>query len=276
MKPAFILTGNTFTGIVKGRPFTINSKHPKFAAVKTAWGKRDYKTLESIVDSVRAIESFSVGNLSVKHGVLTYRGAVISNKLADRIFEMISLGLDYNPLARFLDNLMQNPLESARNELFLFLSQGRMPITEDGHFLAYRKVDSEFKSYNANPDGTHNTNLPGEVVTMARELCDPNRHETCSRGLHFCSFSYLGQYHGGGGKVVIVSINPRDVVAIPSDYDNAKGRCCRYEVICEHTPGEQEDTLQGALALVKEEYEEGQTLTGRAKKFVAAIFGRKK
>jgi hypothetical protein len=32
---------------------------------------------------------------------------------------------------------------------------------------------------------------------------------------------------------VIVKINPRDVVSIPTDYNNAKGRACRYEVIGE-------------------------------------------
>jgi len=32
---------------------------------------------------------------------------------------------------------------------------------------------------------------------------------------------------------VIVKINPADVVAIPSDYKNTKGRCCRYEVVAE-------------------------------------------
>jgi hypothetical protein len=32
---------------------------------------------------------------------------------------------------------------------------------------------------------------------------------------------------------VIVKINPRDVVSIPSDYNDAKGRACRYEVIGE-------------------------------------------
>jgi hypothetical protein len=37
----------------------------------------------------------------------------------------------------------------------------------------------------------------------------------------------------GGERTVIVKINPRDVVSIPTDYDNSKGRACRYEVIGE-------------------------------------------
>jgi hypothetical protein len=39
--------------------------------------------------------------------------------------------------------------------------------------------------------------------------------------------------HFGGARTVIVKINPADVVSIPTDYDNSKGRACRYEVIGE-------------------------------------------
>jgi hypothetical protein len=33
---------------------------------------------------------------------------------------------------------------------------------------------------------------------------------------------------------MILKINPADVVSIPSDYNNTKGRTCRYEVVGEH------------------------------------------
>ena len=32
---------------------------------------------------------------------------------------------------------------------------------------------------------------------------------------------------------MIVKINPADVVSIPTDYNGAKGRCCRYQVVAE-------------------------------------------
>jgi hypothetical protein len=32
---------------------------------------------------------------------------------------------------------------------------------------------------------------------------------------------------------MILKINPRDVVSIPNDYNDTKGRACRYEVIDE-------------------------------------------
>jgi polyhydroxyalkanoate synthesis regulator phasin len=35
-----------------------------------------------------------------------------------------------------------------------------------------------------------------------------------------------------------MKVNPRDVVSIPSDYNNEKGRCCEYAVVDEITTGE--------------------------------------
>jgi hypothetical protein len=43
----------------------------------------------------------------------------------------------------------------------------------------------------------------------------------------------LDHFGGSDSRVVIVKIDPADVVSIPSDYNGAKGRACRYEVIGE-------------------------------------------
>jgi hypothetical protein len=80
----------------------------------------------------------------------------------------------------------------------------------------------------------------GDVVEQKRNEVDDIRDNVCSNGLHFCSMSYLPHYMGGNGRVVIVKINPADVVSIPSDYNNAKGRCCKYVVVGEHTDPEKE------------------------------------
>ena len=42
---------------------------------------------------------------------------------------------------------------------------------------------------------------------------------------------------------MILKINPRDVVSIPSDYGDTKGRCCLYEVI-----GELENTEKQTIS----------------------------
>jgi hypothetical protein len=77
-------------------------------------------------------------------------------------------------------------------------------------------------------------NSVGKIVEMERNEVDDNKDQTCSTGLHFCSQDYLPHFGNGyDSRVVILKINPADVVSIPSDYNNAKGRACRYEVVGE-------------------------------------------
>lgn len=142
-------------------------------------------------------------------------------------------GFPVTPLVKFIDNLMENPSARAVRELYGFLEKNNLPITEDGYFLAYKKVRGNYLDvYSGTMD-----NSVGKVVTMPRRKVNDNAEQICSEGLHFCSIDYLK--HFGGERVVIVKINPRDVVSIPVDYNNAKGRCCAYEVV-----GEVEDMYQ--------------------------------
>ncbi len=148
--------------------------------------------------------------------------------------------IPFEPLLLFLENTLKNPEPRAVDELYLFLDANTLPITEDGCFLAYRRVNADYLSIHANPDGTRNRNKVGDVVTMPRNEVDGNRNETCSAGLHFASLSYIPSYgsSANGDITVIVKVNPADVVSIPSDYQNQKGRCCKYEVVAEHTSGD--------------------------------------
>jgi hypothetical protein len=140
---------------------------------------------------------------------------------------MLTDGFPIKPLVLFMENLMENPSYRSVNELYGFLEKNNLPITPEGHFLAYKKVRADFKDVHS---GTMDNSV-GQVVEMPRNLVDDNANNTCSSGLHFCSQSYLSSF--GGERTVIVKINPRDVVSIPNDYDFSKGRACRYEVVGE-------------------------------------------
>jgi hypothetical protein len=143
---------------------------------------------------------------------------------------MLTEDFPIEPLVLFMENLMSNPSKRAVDELYGFLEKNSLPITPEGHFLAYKKIRDDYKDiYSGTMD-----NSVGQVLEMERNGVDDDKDRTCSSGLHFCSESYLPHFGTGhGNRVVILKINPRDVVSIPSDYNNAKGRACRYEVIGE-------------------------------------------
>ena len=92
---------------------------------------------------------------------------------------------------------------------------------------------------------------------MERNAVDDDKDRTCSAGLHFCSKDYLN--HFGGERIMILKINPRDVVSIPSDYNDSKGRACRYEVI-----GELGDNPEKAFTQPVQETATGETVVKRA------------
>jgi len=141
---------------------------------------------------------------------------------------MLEEGFPVDALCEFLANLKLNPSKRAVDELYGFLENNNLPITPDGHFLAYKKVRADFTDSHT---GTFD-NSPGQIVTMPRESVDADRNVTCSRGLHIAARAYAESF-GQSGKLLVVKVNPIDVIAVPNDYDRQKMRCCRYQSICE-------------------------------------------
>lgn len=216
------------TVFVDGKPRTIDASAPLFNAVFDALKNQDVKKLSALFQVKKSIAEISNGRFKIYDDeTLMFDGKEVKNVLVSRMVAMLRSGLDVTPLCLFLENLLSNPSQDSINETYLFLEHNDLPITEDGHFLAYKAVRYDFMDCHS---GTFD-NSPGKTVEMPREGVNPNRHETCSTGLHFCSRSYIGIYSGGSNRLVVVKINPRDVVSIPSDYNNAKGRCCKYVVL---------------------------------------------
>jgi len=239
-KVPYTYSGKAVTFYVDGYPYQASASTTNFQAVLDELKKADHDTerlialvtpAQAIAKAVEAAVAASpdylpAGKVSVTRSEVRYNGEVLTGVLVDRILGQLAEGFDIMPMVRFLENLYQNPADFAREELYLWLEENNLPITEDGYFLAYKAVRSDFKSHH---DGKTD-NTPGTVVSMPRQSVDPVRDHTCSRGLHFCSHSYLRSY-GGGGTIVMLKINPADVVSIPSDYDNAKGRAWKYLVL---------------------------------------------
>lgn len=168
------------------------------------------------------------GVVTIGIDAILYDSKPVHSYLTNLMLKMLEQGIDVNPWARFLEKLMRNPSRTAVQELYLWLEKANMPITSEGNFLAYKKVRADMRSFHASPDGSHLIHEIGKRVEMPRNEVDDNRDVTCSTGLHFCSWSYLPSYHGNSGKVLILEIDPADVVSIPKDHNDAKGRCTGY------------------------------------------------
>lgn len=222
-----IKTANNVTVYLDGKPHVVSVGTAQYDLVIDAIDAGDIEAAKDAINIRQAVVNKAGGRISLDGTTLLYDGRPLHGALVNRIIGVVQAAGDASPLLLFLENLMENPSKRATDELYDFMDACSLPITDDGHFLAYKKVRADYKDCHS---GTMDNSV-GQVLTMPRNAVDEDKNRTCSAGLHFCSKSYLSSF--GGARVVVVKINPRDVVAIPSDYNNAKGRTCRYEVIDE-------------------------------------------
>ena len=233
MRYMFTVTDTSITIIDResGFPFQMRSTHKYFQDLVDATEAKDEDAIEKIVDRAQKIVHIleSVGAVCLYRSHVEYKGEPIHGYLVTKIVERSKQGLDVTPMLNFLNNLMDNPSKRTRDDLFRFLERSGLPITPDGNFMAYRMVTDDFRDLHTRSMD----NSPGEIVSMPRNLVDDDITRTCSSGLHACGPGYLPNAYPSDGKVVLVEINPKDVVAFPNDYHLHKLRCCEFKVICE-------------------------------------------
>ena len=227
MSYPYLIQGNNVVVVIDNKPHTISKTHITYQKVVDAIKANDWETVKDTIEPKKVVLEYGKGNVEVQGEQLFWKGKAFHNALATRMIQMLQDGFPVEPLVNFMENLMKNPSYRSVNELYGFLEKNNLPITSDGHFLAYKKVRKDYKDCHT---GTMDNSI-GQVVEMERHSVDDNADNTCSSGLHFCSKEYLNSF--GGDRTVIVKINPADVVSIPTDYDFSKGRACRYEVIGE-------------------------------------------
>jgi hypothetical protein len=104
-----------------------------------------------------------------------------------------------------------------------------MPITPEGHLLAYKGVGENYLDIWSGKFPNH----PGCEHSMPRNEVNDDANVGCSVGWHVGSYDYATGWAGDNGHVMIVDVDPADVVSIPHDCSWQKMRTCRYKVVCE-------------------------------------------
>lgn len=221
-KVNYHITQNNIMVNYEGKTLTIARGDQRFSKVIAAIKEGRLDEVPEIVDISQA---FAKGGFKLIDGqVVTPSGEALPVELNTRILEFQREGLPFQHLLKFWDNLKQNPSFRSREQLFKFLEHNGHPLTEDGCFIAYRGVTEDFKDKHAGKFD----NSPGSICEMPREQVDDDPTRTCSAGLHAAAWGYASNW---SGTRVEVKINPKDVVAVPVDYNGEKMRVCKFEVI---------------------------------------------
>ena len=194
-------------------------------------------------DAINAIlkektEGFTREGFEIDPTQVTYEGERLPTALADKVRSIVAEGLPVKLFAKFWEALQSNPSANSVRQLYDFLAYKELPITEDGSFIAYKGVDKNGWSIHGNKNtkvlqgevdsaGKIKNNV-GDTIEVLRRDVDDERSNHCSFGLHVGSLSYAESF---APKVLVVKVNPADVVSVPDDCSCQKCRVSKYEVI---------------------------------------------
>lgn len=232
MSVPFMWVDGNLTVILKNKAHQVLPEHTNYKMILEALPTANEDELLELVDLEKAVANFSDGLVEVKNGKVLFEGEEVHGSISQRILEFMKKGLPFQPLVNFLNNLMNNPSMQSQKELYDFLEHEHLPITEDGYFLAYKAVRNDYMDKYKGVFDNH----VGNVCEMRRAKVDDNRKMGCSNGLHAGALNYVASYGSveSNDRIVIVKINPEDVVSVPSDCNCEKLRTCRYEVVGEY------------------------------------------
>ena len=240
--------------VVDGTTYTFDKNHPNYKKLVAYLENGNVEHFEASYDIASAIQHYCEGYVDVKNGTLHWDGEEMPELFTDRIVQMKREGFNFEPMLNFLDNLNTNPSDKAIVELFDFMQHEHLPITEDGHFLAYKAVNKDFKD---KWSGEFDNSI-GNTVEVDRDKVDNNRGNGCSHGLHVGSHEYVKDYgnEDGGDQFIIVKVNPQDVVSVPTCSRYQKLRCCKYEVVALFTDPFDKSVFMGDTPTKTVQYDE--------------------
>jgi hypothetical protein len=220
------------TVVVDGKQHTILASNPLFASAVSAFQIKDLDALMLALDPSRKFLNLyaKYEQIEVKDGSVFVDGETISSVVADRIINFLADGIDCLPIFKFITRLQLNPSKRAVDELYTFLEHKNLPYTESGTFLAYKAVRNDFTDKHTGKF----FNGVGEVLSMPRNKVDDDKNVGCSYGFHAGTLKYASEFACGSDKMVLVEIDPADVVSIPTDCEFQKLRTCRYKVVAEY------------------------------------------
>jgi hypothetical protein len=243
----------------------VPNDHPNFTVIRNKLTSGVYTAdeLESLADIPTSVRNwFNVNpRFALKNDLLTLDGVAFTDAVTDKVLRMMDAGNSPNALMNFLIKTRLNPSATAQRELLLFCVANGFMIHEDGDLIAYKAVTdgfldlhsrsvpytpvdkmstSDFSKFTLGVEGLgKDKNVKVFIhkgltrVEMPRNAVDDNRDRTCSYGLHFAAFEYANGFGGYNSKMVALKVNPADVVSIPSDYNDQKGRAAGFSVVAE-------------------------------------------
>lgn len=219
IKEDFIILKKDNDNFIEAYTYLISTPEEKF---------EEEEFLKVFVTPEEKLKNYSKGTIEKKEDSFICEDKKIPENLAQKIIVLKQKGFDFKHFELFWQNCKKNPNPKSIERLFDFLEKQNLTITEDGHFIAYKSVRKDFKDWHT---GKLDNSI-GNVVSMQREEVSFNPEVSCSFGLHCGSFNYASTFNSPC-RIVLVKVNPANVVSVPYDSCSQKIRVCEYLVLKE-------------------------------------------
>lgn len=250
MKTPHIITPTSIVAFIAGESLSIAAGTEKYKLALNALDKNDEDAfLIAFTKTEKEVFSESVSDegFIVDGDKITVDGLEVFGPLKEKLQRMVKEGHNIDHLKEFVRNLHKNPSRSSVAEAYDFLAYAELPITDKGTFLAYKGIQDDYYSCTAGTitlkkgkqENKKVFNGIGEEIECDRIHVDDDRRNSCSNGLHVGSFKYANDF---GAKTVLVEVNPKDIVSVPTDCSCQKMRVSAYKVI-EDCSGEINDAV---------------------------------
>jgi hypothetical protein len=224
---------NSFITIIVdgGIQHTIRHGALNFAKAVDFYIAQNWEELINVISPENYIKKLyaKYEQIEVKDGNVFVNDEVMHSLDAQRIIECLAKGADATHIFKFVIRLQKNPSSRAVQELYKFLEHKNLGISAEGTLIAYKALRN---NYTDKHTGKFDNSV-GNVLEMPRNKVDDDKEHGCSYGFHAGSLKYATEFESGNDRVVLVEIDPADVVSIPTDCEFQKLRTCRYKVISE-------------------------------------------
>ena len=222
-----------------GPALSAHSSHPNYAKIREGVLANDESVFPLFDLSLTVGMKFErlTERITVANGMIYLDGERVDNALTKQVVRFIMDGVDdWKPLVNFFEKVMNNPNENSREELYTFIRENDLTITDNGMIVGYKGLQKNGLFYYSGQSGTaivdgvvHTGKIPqrvGSVVEMPRSEVVYEPNYACHIGLHVGNFDHAQSY---GDSRFAVHVDPRDVVSVPNS--GQKMRVCRYVIV---------------------------------------------
>lgn len=230
-KVSYKISSESILVMIDGESYSASADHDNYTKVKAAIAAGEWDKVPGLCVIGRGLAEWAKSPFAYRNGKMFYGDFEIPYGLTARMKALADSGQDPTPWMRFWAKLMQNPSYRSVRQLFAFLKNNDIAISVSGDIIGYKYVTADFK------DAYTKTflNAPGYFNEMPRNMVSDESENSCDHGFHVGSIRYVQNYASADFAIVLVGVNPRDVVRVPAD--NKMG-VCRYVLLKEWSRSE--------------------------------------